>query len=53
MLARNDDYWRAKPEIKEVPFKTVKEESARVAGLLAGQADAISNLPIEEIEAGG
>src|SRR5882724_1951863 len=45
----NDDYWRAKPEIKEVLFKTVKEESARVAGLLAGQADVISNLPIEEI----
>src|SRR5581483_6504922 len=33
-----------------VLFKTVKEEAARVAGLLAGQADAISNLPIEEIE---
>ena len=49
VLARNDDYWRAKPEIKEVLFKTVKEESARVAGLLAGQADVISNLPIEEI----
>src|SRR6266508_44259 len=49
VLARNDDYWRARPEIKEVLFKTVKEESARVAGLLAGQADVISNLPIEEI----
>jgi peptide/nickel transport system substrate-binding protein len=50
VLARNEEYWRAKPEIKEVLFKTVKEEAARVAGLLAGQADAISNLPIEEIE---
>ena len=50
VLTRNDDYWRAKAEIKEVLFKTVKEEAARVAGLLAGQADAISNLPIEEIE---
>ena len=50
VLARNDDYWRAKPEIKEVLFRTVKEEAARVAGLLAGQADAISNLPIEEID---
>ena len=49
VLARHDDYWRAKPEIKEVLFKTVKEESARVAGLLAGQADVVSNLPIEEI----
>jgi peptide/nickel transport system substrate-binding protein len=49
VLARNDDYWRAKPEIKEAIFKTVKEEAARVSGLLAGQADVISNLPIEEI----
>jgi peptide/nickel transport system substrate-binding protein len=50
VLTRNDDYWGAKPAIKEAVFKTVKEEAARVAGLLAGQADAISNLPIEEIE---
>jgi peptide/nickel transport system substrate-binding protein len=50
VLTRNDDYWRGKPEVKEVLFKTVKEESARVAGLLAGQTDAISNLSIEEIE---
>jgi peptide/nickel transport system substrate-binding protein len=50
VLARNDDYWGAKSEIKEALFRTVKEESARVAGLLAGQADAISNLPIEEID---
>jgi peptide/nickel transport system substrate-binding protein len=49
-LTRNDDYWRGKPEIKEVLFKTVKNESARVAGLLAGQSDAISNLSIEEID---
>ncbi|HWP60912.1 MAG TPA: ABC transporter substrate-binding protein [Candidatus Acidoferrales bacterium] len=50
VLARNDDYWRAKAEIREAIFRTVKEEAARVAGLLAGQADVISNLPIEEIE---
>lgn len=49
VLTRNDDYWRGKPDVKEVLFKTVKEESARVAGLLAGQTDVISNLSIEEI----
>jgi peptide/nickel transport system substrate-binding protein len=48
-LTRNDDYWGPKPEIKEVILKGVKEEAARVAGLLAGQADVISNLSIEEI----
>ena len=31
--------WRAKPEIKEALFRTVKEESARVAGLLAALYD--------------
>src|ERR1041384_5854353 len=50
MLLRNDNYWGAKPEIKEALFKTVQEESARVAGLLAGPASVISNLPIEEID---
>jgi peptide/nickel transport system substrate-binding protein len=49
VLTRNDDYWSPKPEIKEVVLKGVKEEAARVAGLVAGQADVISNLPIEEI----
>jgi peptide/nickel transport system substrate-binding protein len=50
VLNRNDDYWGTKAEIKEVILRGVKEEAARVAGLLAGQADVISNLPIEEIE---
>lgn len=50
VLTRNDDYWGTKAQIKEVILKGVKEEAARVAGLLAGQADVISNLPIEDIE---
>lgn len=50
VMRRNDDYWGAKPQIKEAIIKGVKEESARVAGLLAGQADLISNVPIEDIE---
>ena len=40
----------AKPQIREVIIKGVKEESARVAGLLAGQADLISNVPIEDVD---
>ena len=49
VLTRNDDYWGAKADIKEVVFRTVREDAARVAGLLAGQGDAINNVPIEEI----
>ncbi len=50
VLRRNDDHWGPKPQIREVIIKGVKEESARVAGLLAGQADLISNVPIEDID---
>src|SRR3990172_470385 len=47
VLTRNDDYWGAKADIREVVFRTVREDAARVAGLLAGQGDAINNVPIE------
>jgi peptide/nickel transport system substrate-binding protein len=50
VMTRNDDYWGGKPEIKEVILKGVKEEAARVAGLISGQADVVSNLPIEDID---
>ena len=50
VLRRNDDYWGPKPQIREVIIKGVKEEAARVAGLLAGQADLISNVPIEDVD---
>ena len=50
VLRRYDEYRGTKAQIKEVIIKGVKEEAARVAGLLAGQADVITNLPIEDIE---
>jgi peptide/nickel transport system substrate-binding protein len=49
VLTRNDDYWGGKMAIKEIVIKTVKEESGRVAGLIAGQGDLINNVPVEEI----
>ncbi|MGH8546566.1 MAG: ABC transporter substrate-binding protein, partial [Gammaproteobacteria bacterium] len=49
VLTRNDDYWRAKADIKEVVTRRVKEDAARVSGLLAGQGDVINNVPVEEI----
>lgn len=48
-MTRNDDYWGLKPDIKEVIYKKVGEEAARVAGLLAGQGDVINNVSVEEI----
>lgn len=49
VLTRNEDYWGTKPDIKEVVTRRVKEDAARVSGLLAGQGDVINNVPIEEL----
>jgi peptide/nickel transport system substrate-binding protein len=49
VVTRNDDYWGSKPQIKEVIFRKVTEESARVAALEAGQADLINNVPVHEV----
>jgi len=49
VMTRNDDYWGPKPDIKEVVYKKVGEEAARIAGLLAGQGDVINNVSVEEI----
>jgi peptide/nickel transport system substrate-binding protein len=49
VLTRNDDYWNGKMAIKEIVIKTVKEDSGRVSGLMAGQGDVINNVPVEEL----
>ena len=49
VLTRNDDYWKGKTDIKEIVIKTVKEDSGRVSGLMAGQGDVINNVPVEEL----
>ncbi len=49
VLRRNDNYWGEKPQIKELVWRRVTEEAARVAGLEAGQADVIDHVPIHEI----
>ena len=49
VLARNDDYWGQKADVKEVVIRRVKEDAGRVAGLLSGQGDVINNVPVEEL----
>ena len=49
VMTRNDDYWGAKVEIKEVIFKKVTEDAARVAALESGQADVINNVPVHDV----
>ena len=49
VMVRNDGYWGAKPSIREIVLRRVREDAARVAGLLAGQGDVTNNVPVEEL----
>jgi peptide/nickel transport system substrate-binding protein len=49
VFSRNDDYWGGKANIKEVVFRKVTEDAARLAALEAGQADVINNVPEHEV----
>jgi peptide/nickel transport system substrate-binding protein len=49
VFTRNDDYWGGKAAIKEVVFRKVTEDAARLAALESGQADFINNVPIHEV----
>ena len=49
VLTRYDGYWGSKAAVKEIVVRRVKEDSGRVAGLLAGQGDVTNNVPVEEL----
>jgi len=43
-LEANADYWGSKPQIKQVTYRFVGEPGTRLAGLMAGEFDVITNL---------
>ncbi|WP_342362671.1 ABC transporter substrate-binding protein [Terrarubrum flagellatum] len=49
-LAAHDDYWMGKPPAREITFTVVPEASSRVAGLMAGDYDLVTNLLPEQVE---
>jgi peptide/nickel transport system substrate-binding protein len=49
VMTRHENYWGAKAAVKEIVIRRVKEDAARVAGLLAGQGDVVNNVPVEEL----
>jgi peptide/nickel transport system substrate-binding protein len=49
VMTRNDNYWGTKADVREIVLRRVKEDAARVAGLLAGQGDVTNNVPVEEL----
>jgi peptide/nickel transport system substrate-binding protein len=50
VFTRNDDYWRGPAAVKEIVFRKVTEDAARIAALESGQCDVINNVPIHEIQ---
>ncbi len=49
-LTANPDYWGDAPAFDTVTFRTIPEESSRIAALLAGEVDLITGIPATEIE---
>jgi len=43
-LRANNDYWDRKPQIQEAIYRFVEEPGTRLAGLMAGEFDVITNL---------
>lgn len=43
-LKRNENYWGTAPQIKTVRYRFIEEPGTRLAGLMAGESDLITNL---------
>ncbi|AZO81507.1 MULTISPECIES: ABC transporter substrate-binding protein [unclassified Bosea (in: a-proteobacteria)] len=53
VLEAFDDYFMGKPTAKRVTFRRVPELAARVAGLVAGDYDLITNIPPDQMSVVG
>lgn len=51
VLDAHDDYWGGSPPARQVRFVVVPEVSARIAGLLSGEYDFVSDLPPDQFAA--
>ncbi|MBI4277988.1 MAG: hypothetical protein HY660_05990 [Armatimonadetes bacterium] len=51
VLEANETYWGGAPKIREIHWRWIKEDSTRVAELLAGRADLITALPPDSVKA--
>ena len=46
-LVANDEYWGERPPLRCITYFEVPENSTRVAGLISGQFDMITSVPLE------
>ncbi|MGH9212750.1 MAG: ABC transporter substrate-binding protein [Acidimicrobiales bacterium] len=49
-LTANPDYWGGEPSIGTVDYEFVSEAGTRLAGLISGEYDLITNLPPQDVE---
>lgn len=49
-IEANEDYWGGAPDIGEVTYRFIEEGGSRLAGLLSGEYDLITNLQPEDVE---
>lgn len=56
VLVANDDYWGDQPKTKNIVFRFIKENSARVIALTSGEVDAIDGIDatvVDKIKSAG
>jgi peptide/nickel transport system substrate-binding protein len=50
VLEANKEYWGGAPDFDRITFKPIPEAAARVASLLAGEADFITKVPSDQVQ---
>lgn len=50
VLERNDQYWEAKPKLKSIVMRFIREDAARTMLLETGEADFITQVPPREAQ---
>lgn len=50
VLVKNDSYWGGQPKLDKVVFKTVPEDTTRIAMVETGEAQVAEQLPVTEVD---
>ena len=50
VMEKFDDYWGGKPPLKSVEFRAVSEYSARIAGVVSGDFQMMTGIPVDEVK---
>ena len=49
-MRRNDKYWGPAPAVREIVWRPIKEDAARIAAIESGQAHIVNQVPIHDID---